>query len=202
MKEQLIMGKSETEQLGMNPAKQKKHDLKLIKQIEKRKRHDDDKPYEPIKFCIVIDDAESKYLRNNDALFDIIRQNRHFKLMNILSCHSIKMIEPRVLSNINQVIMFKNMRIDKLKDFFNTIELPAVTNFDMFYRMYLDATHKPYSFITIDMDVGKLSRCFEYTYSDADLNNFEHQSRTKKNNKKEIPEEELHSTESDWYRAK
>jgi len=40
------------------------------------------------------------------------------------------MIDPRSIQNINQIILFKNLRKDKLKDFFNTIDIQNIDDFD------------------------------------------------------------------------
>ena len=116
------------------------------KKVSRLKSHD---------FIIIIDDS-SHNLRD-PSVSRLVKVSRHFHVKLILSTQNTTDISPSSWRNIDSVIIFKGMTVDKL---FRTYELMDIhVPFELFLRMYNQAVSEPFQFLNVDcrLDTYRLS---------------------------------------------
>lgn len=98
------------------------------------------------KFVFVFDDI-SEDLRNPSVAF-LLKKNRHFGIMNIISTQSLKDLSPSAFRQIDFALLFKNLDAKSLSEIHAKLVLP--TPLQTFYAIYQFATEGNHNFLYID----------------------------------------------------
>lgn len=108
------------------------------------------------KYIFVYDDI-SDDLRNK-SLEILLKKNRHYGIMNIISTQSLKDITPVAWRQIDNAILLKNISDADLEDVYNRLNLP--TTYETYLSAYDAATAGDYNFFYIDKNKVKYRRNF------------------------------------------
>lgn len=145
----------ELEYIDDNGKKQKNIINKIINDVKSELDFEKDKikrsKYLYPKYIFIFDDF-SEALRNK-AIEPLLKKNRHYKIMTIISSQWFNDISPGARANINYLILFSDVSIKKLKDIYDTY-INNMT-FEQFVDIYNKITSEKYSFIYINTDDSK-----------------------------------------------
>lgn len=111
-------------------------------------------------YFIVLDDSASDL--KNKHLNMLITTNRHYKCSVIVSSQYYNHLSKPARGNVDYLILFKNMPLDKLKFIHEDSNMSI--DFDTFLDMYIDATSAPYSFLWFDRKRGTFRQNFDQEY--------------------------------------
>lgn len=112
-------------------------------------------------FCFVFDDQTD--LTRDKSLSQLLKKNRHFKLMTIISSQDVSDLKPDARKQMDYVLLFPRIDIDKLEKVRDNMGLPI--SFDKFSEIYHDATNKPYNFLYVSRD-DEFRHNFTHKYID------------------------------------
>ncbi len=102
--------------------------------------------YVPRDYIIVFDDLSTE-LRGNSVV-SLLKKNRHYKMMCILSSQYVHDIDPSGLRQIDYFLIFKGIKEEKLQHIHKLADLGL--EYNTFQAIYEKATEKLYSFLYID----------------------------------------------------
>jgi len=114
--------------------------------------------YLPEYICVY--DDLSNDMRAN-SVYQMMIKNRHFRIMNIISVHSINDLKPGSLGNVDYVLAFGNLPKDKILELQEKIGLTFKDDSkqnSVLWNAYEECTKEKYNFLYIDRKNGKL-RC-------------------------------------------
>ncbi len=77
-----------------------------------------------------------------------MKKNRHYKSKIIVSSQWINDLLPASRKQLDIIIIFKGFSEKKINELYRDAD--SSINFDEFYKVYKQATEKPYSFLYID----------------------------------------------------
>jgi hypothetical protein len=98
-------------------------------------------------YILILDDV-STYLKNAN-LANIMKKARHFRIKILLSSQSWVDLRKDIRENIDYLILFKNVSLNRLDMIRNEMNLNL--DLDKLNKIYEFATNEPYSFIYIDV---------------------------------------------------
>lgn len=120
-----------------------------VKKVRKKKKLTPD-------YIIIMDDLSSE-LRNK-AVASLLKKNRHLKSRVIISSQWLNDLEPASIRNLDYVLLFKGMSIEKLETLYKQLDLSI--EFDKFRDLYNYATNEIYNFLYIDVVKEKFRKNF------------------------------------------
>jgi hypothetical protein len=97
-------------------------------------------------YIIVLDDLGDSM--RNKALTQLLKTNRHHNTMVILSSQSVTDLLPSAINQLDYILLFGKIPIEKLEDLYDILKLSI--SFEEFYNLYQDATKEPYQFFYIN----------------------------------------------------
>lgn len=152
--------------IGNDDKKEEKEDKKS-KKLDRLKflfcdsdSEEEEKVYVPKKIApkyIFIYDDISEDLRSPEIAF-LLKKNRHFGIMNIISTQSYKDITPSAWKQIDYSLLFKNIDDKAIEEIRNKLTLPTPEN--IFLKLYHDATDENYNFLYVDKNKVKYRKNF------------------------------------------
>jgi hypothetical protein len=110
------------------------------------------------KNIIVIDD--SSHAIHLPVIESLLKTNRHFKAMVIISNQSVVGLSPASRKQFDDIILLPSHRADKLKTLYQDMDLNIT--FEEFYEMYKDVTKEPYQFLNINVRNSTFRKNFEF----------------------------------------
>jgi hypothetical protein len=102
--------------------------------------------YVPRDYIIVFDDLSTE-LRSKSVV-SLLKKNRHYKMMCIMSSQYVHDIDPAGLRQIDYFLIFKGIKQEKLQHIHKLADLAL--DYNTFEKIYEKATEKLYSFLYID----------------------------------------------------
>lgn len=108
------------------------------------------------KRLVILDDISSEL--KSPSLDTLLKQNRHFKAMTIVSSQYYKDLKPSARGQFQFFLIFKGIKEDTLETIFKDSGINI--EYDDFIRMYQAATDKKYSFFYIDVKNMKFRENF------------------------------------------
>lgn len=150
--------------------------------IERLESPHNKKKYENTEFVVVFDDISDELRDKYIRVF--LKKNRHLKCTTIISSQSVKDIEPKAISQLNYILLFRGIPDADLEHIaeYTRLSLPI----HMFHKMYEVATAEPYNFLLYDVTDEKFRRNFNQEIV-FDSNKIE--DRTEENKEKRVKKE-------------
>jgi hypothetical protein len=128
---------------------------KLINDIKQDIAENKDKlkklPYTYPRHIFIFDDFSE--LLKDKVLEGIIKRHRHYLTSFIISSQSYTDLKPNVRNQVNFLILFKEIPINRLKLIYD--EKIKGIEWDKFYDCYLKATDQKYNFLLLNCDDNK-----------------------------------------------
>lgn len=112
------------------------------------------------KHLIIFDDLGST-LRSPD-IDTCLKVGRHWKAMIIISSQYINDINVSARLNLDYLLLFKNLPMQKLAEIYKDIDLSI--DFDIFLECYNIATYDKYNFLYVDIRKEKFRKNFNYEF--------------------------------------
>ena len=103
-------------------------------------------------YLFIFDDF-SQYLKNNNSLEQLIKRNRHFRIMTLISSQYIHDLKPVIRQNLNYLILYSEIPINKLKIIYD--EFIRGMDVEKFIEIYHNTTEQKYNFLYINCDEPK-----------------------------------------------
>lgn len=97
-------------------------------------------------WIIVIDDLSGE-MSKSAALERLLKTNRHFSCMVIISSQSLNDLNPRQIGQLEYVLLFGKIPDEKLKETYD--KLAIYMPWETFYNLYRDATKEKYGFLYV-----------------------------------------------------
>jgi hypothetical protein len=145
----------ELEYFDENGKKQKNIINKIINDVKSELEFNKEKikksKYLYPRYIFIFDDF-SEALRNK-AIEPLLKKNRHYKILSIISSQYFNDISPGARANINYLILFSDVPVKKLKDIYDTY-INNMT-FEQFLEIYNNVTSEKYQFLYINTDDPK-----------------------------------------------
>lgn len=114
-------------------------------------------------YIIVFDDF-SDCLREKKIIENYIKRNRHYRAISVISQHQFKDVAPGIRSNINYLILFKNVPLKDLETIYDTYFNNI--SFERFLEIYNDAVKEPFNFLYINTnDTNDIRKNFNFKYN-------------------------------------
>lgn len=114
-------------------------------------------------YVIVFDDI-SDCLRQGRIVESLVKKNRHYRCICIIAQHQIRDVAPGTRSNINYLILYKNIPLKDLECIYDTYFNNM--SFERFLEIYNDAVEEPYSFLFINTDNNNdIRKNFNFKYN-------------------------------------
>lgn len=114
-------------------------------------------------YIIVLDDLGDTM--RNKAVTQLLKTNRHYKTMVILSSQSLNDLQPSALLQLDYMLVFGRTPVEKIQELHDKLKLDIPI--DEFYALYQDATKEQYQFFYINR-AGKedeFRKGFNYKYT-------------------------------------
>src|SRR5205823_3520629 len=99
----------------------------------------------------------------NPAVNILLKTNRHYKCKVILSSQYVNDLMPESLKQIDYFLLFGGHSIDKLEKIYKDADLPI--NFELFLKLYENATSAKYNFLYIDVRDVSFRKNFSHIYT-------------------------------------
>lgn len=151
----------ELKEIAMKEAEERKKNekpkLSLFPDEEEEKER---KPKKVAPEYIFVFDDMSHALRDN-SISELIKMHRHFKTKVILSSQYPNDLAPESRKNINIFLLFAGHSEKKLFELYDNMDLKIP--FNLFVKLYENATSKPYNFLYVDTK-GEFRRNFNTQY--------------------------------------
>ena len=113
------------------------------------------------KYIFIFDDFSE--LLKDQSIEALIKKHRHYLTSFIISSQSYTDLKPNVRNQINFLILFKEIPINRLKLIYD--EKIKNIEYDKFYELYLKATDEKYNFLLLNCDDNKDIRMnFDYKF--------------------------------------
>lgn len=116
--------------------------------------------YDYPKWVIILDDLAGE-MATQKALNRLLKTNRHYKAMIIISSQSLNDLNPQQINQLDYTILFAGIPEDKLEELREKLVLNIPL--DQFVELYKDATSKKYSFLYISRS-GEFRKNFNDLY--------------------------------------
>lgn len=114
-------------------------------------------------YIIVFDDF-SDCLREKKIIENYIKRNRHYRAVSLIAQHQFKDVAPGIRSNINYLILYKNVPLKDLETIYDTYFNNI--SFERFLEIYNDAVKEPFNFLYINTnDNTDLRKNFNFKYN-------------------------------------
>ena len=107
---------------------------------------------------IVFDDLSNEL--KSTQLLSLMKKNRHYKSKLIISSQYLNDLLPASRKQLDIIILFKGLPEHKVKEIYKDSDI-SIASFDTFYKIYKEATVKPFSFLYIDTRGDKLRMNFD-----------------------------------------
>ncbi len=137
-------------QIGFNPQEEEEP----VEEIKPKKRRG--KKLFPEKI-LILDDLSNEI--KDPIVPAILKVNRHYKMVTLLSTQFPNDIKPSARSQFNQLFTWKGHSKAKVDVLRRICDLNLSE--DEFYELYKETTKEPYSFLYCDIDGGKAYRNFD-----------------------------------------
>jgi len=111
-------------------------------------------------FIIIFDDISQEL--KDPHLISFLKKNRHLKCDCILSTQWVHDLKPEQLKQLDYLLLFRGMDIDKLEKIRRDADLTL--DLDMLEKLYENATKDPYCFLYIDRLTESYRKCFDKQY--------------------------------------
>jgi len=149
--EQEVKKKRTTQEVVINPSggltiKTVFHNEKPEMELTDKDKIKKSKLLYPEWIC-VIDDLPTE-LRKSKSLEKLIKTNRHYRMLLIISSQSLVDLDPSKQTNMDYILAFGKIPDDKINVLYERV-VPPISE-DTFYNLYKDATSKKYNFLFID----------------------------------------------------
>lgn len=144
-------------------SKPKERKIKFIK-FEDSSDDEEDKPKKEKKEApeiIIVFDDMSKQLRS-DAVFTLMKKNRHFKSKLILSSQAYKDLHPDSRENLDYMLIFGDTPEADLQEVLKDTKLKI--SWKLFNEIYNNAVSKKYSFLYCDIINNSFRKGFNKLY--------------------------------------
>ena len=102
--------------------------------------------YKERKYIVVMDDLSDEL--KTPSLTALYKKNRHFKMCTITSSQYYKDLQISARKNIDYYLLWKGLDTERLESIYRDANLTV--DFDVFEKLYKDATEKPYHFLYVD----------------------------------------------------
>lgn len=119
---------------------------KAEKQVKKTKQIGRGKKIVTPDYCFVFDDQTDNTRASEIA--KILKQNRHFKMMTIISSQDVIDIKPTTQKQMDYALLFPKIDDDRLYMVFKNMAISDI-DFEKFKEYYHDATKKKYNFFYV-----------------------------------------------------
>ncbi len=116
--------------------------------------------YKTQEYMIVFDDLSSEL--KSPSLLALMKKNRHYKSKLLISSQWPHDLLPQSRKQLDLILIFKGFTEQKLKEVYKDCD--SSIPFDTFYRMYKEATIKPYSFMYIDCRNDTIRQNFDHEF--------------------------------------
>lgn len=139
-------------QLQEKPEEEVKEEKVKIKYIRcEESSEEEEEEYKPKKIApehiFLFDDLSNQL--SNKFVNVLLKKNRHFKSKVILSSQYLHDLKPEAILNLDYMIMFGNIPLEKLKIAYNNLDLSI--DFNLFLQLYENATKDKYNFLYINI---------------------------------------------------
>ena len=128
---------------------QEKIKVKYIKCEESS--DEEEQEYKPKKIApehvFLFDDMSNQL--SNKYVNVLLKKNRHFKSKVIISSQYLHDLKPEAILNLDYMLMFGNIPLEKLKICYNNLDLSI--DFNLFLQLYENATMDKYNFLYVDI---------------------------------------------------
>ena len=111
-------------------------------------------------FIVVIDDC-SHNLRD-PSVSRLVKISRHLHIKLIISTQNTTDISPGTWRNIDSVVVFRGMTVDKLFRMYELLDVHV--DFEVFLAMYNAAVSKPFAFLNVDCRLDTYKICFNQEF--------------------------------------
>jgi len=112
---------------------------------ETKKKERKEKKISP-EIIFVFDDQGNEM--RSQIIYELLKMNRHMKCKCIISCQYVHNLTPEALKQCDYFLVFGGNSIDKLEKIVKDADLPI--DFDLFLKLYENATKEKYNFLYID----------------------------------------------------
>ena len=113
------------------------------------------------RYIFIFDDFSD--LLKDQPIETLIKKHRHYLTSFIISSQSYTDLKPNVRNQINFLILFKEIPINRLKLIYD--EKIKNIEYDKFYELYINATDEKYNFLLLNCDDNKDIRMnFDYKF--------------------------------------
>jgi hypothetical protein len=116
-------------------------------------------------FMIIIDDLSSEL--KSKHLVSLLKMNRHFQMKCVVSSQYPLDLLPEARKNMDTVILFKGHTEQKLETIYKDLDIGLP--FELFVKLYKNATREKYSFFYIDCRNDVYKKNFTHVYHIPDL---------------------------------
>lgn len=111
------------------------------------------------KYFIIFDDLSTE-LRNK-TIPKLLKKNRHYKCKILLSSQYLNDMDPQSIRQLDYTLVFKGLPQNKLEELYSKLDLNI--GYDLFLKLYHDATKENYNFLYIGND-GTYRKNFNNEY--------------------------------------
>jgi hypothetical protein len=113
------------------------------------------------KYIFVFDDISAE-IKNNPNIKELLKQNRHYLSKVIISSQYVNDIGPDSRAMIDIWLLFGGHSDEKLKEIWESTD--PVVDFEIFKKLYEDATSEQFGFLFIDKNTGTYRKKFDQQY--------------------------------------
>jgi hypothetical protein len=92
----------------------------------------------------------------------LLKKNRHFKSKTIISSQYLHDLKPEAIINLDYMLMFGNIPLEKLKIVYNHLDLSIP--FELFIKMYENSTKEKYNFFYVNIRDEQFRKNFNFQY--------------------------------------
>lgn len=110
---------------------------------------------------IFVFDDQGNEMRS-PMIYELLKMNRHFKCKCIISCQYVNNLTPESLKQVDYFLVFGGQSVDKLEKIHKDADLPI--EFDLFIRLYQNATQDKFHFLYIDTRDVTFRKDFTHRY--------------------------------------
>lgn len=144
-----------------NDKKKKKEKLLIDTGDEEKERPKRKKKYQAPEIIFVFDDLSTEL--RNPVISRLLKTNRHYKSKVILSSQYVHDLAPQSIRQLDYLLAFKGLSDEKLLKLHTGLDLSIP--FDLFNKIYKDATKAKFQFLYIDAINQSLRKSFNCQYN-------------------------------------
>jgi len=113
---------------------------------EGKERKEKKSKYKERNYIVVMDDLSDEL--KAPSLTALYKKNRHFKMCTITSSQYYKDLQISARKNIDYYLLWKGLDDQRLESIYKDANLTV--DFEVFHKLYQDASSKPYHFLYVD----------------------------------------------------